>query len=1061
MPWPEATDYNEVVQTPGTSFSDPELRQGRPALNPLGLPLPCCGNFAAVYKFFGPDGQTWALKCFTRQVPGLRERYQAVSSHLQEARLPFMVDFQYLQQGIRVHGDWYPVVKMRWVEGLTLNAFLKEYADQPQILDRLARMWVRLAQELRGAAIAHGDLQHGNVLLVPGARASALALRLIDYDGMFVPALADQPSGELGHVNYQHPGRNSQGAYRGEMDRFAHLVIYTSLRCLMVGGRALWERYDNGENLLFRAADVQNPGASALLHDLWELQDPVVRALVKQLLQATQAPLEQVPLLDEVLENVQLPAGAPASTSAPRPSSPLIPFKEPQESPAPPSTVQTKTTLGVASDTRVDAPLPTKPVKGGSRRVAKRAPARGRVLGKTGWLFLAGGAALILGIVLTVILLSLPGEEPTSPVPPPKVAQQPPQPRPGAGPALPPEPARFPLLLPIRDQTLKPGESVSVVVQVDRRGFEGTVPLRIRNCTPAIAGRPPGERFLLPAEEKLDVQLGNIAADSDRTELRLHAGSRHPARTLEFEVEASPPEAANAEALNGLVRRFRVTVEGVAAVAGGHSNPKVLAINNLPAEEPQKLARPQLDVFQGLVPTFWFLPEGRIRLHKVTKEDLLVDPSGGGPKKALAPGYYYAQQMKPVRMVVVTASFPYRAQLEEMRRALRLATVADLKPKFLGLVVERCRLLEGGKFSEWSRLDLDSPASALRRLLRQAYHLDESDLLTLPPGCVQPGLATSRPRVNNEAAPRPVLPRQPGIIDGPKGIFATLAIGDLQDKALRDRLGGNNFEVFRPFGTAPGPPGLKQFPEKCLVRFLDVEVQAGQTYRYRIRVRLANPNYQRVEEVETPELAAGKELPLSDAVVTQPVTVPPEVGFYAVDQKLLLPRGAKLDPASDKEPVSDRSTTVQIHRWLEREEGAKLKRPVGAWLIAERIVAHRGEFLGKKLMVEVPIWAPAKGEFQLALPLPPSAKAKPRIPVDFSTKALLVDFEASKEGYSELLIQDSSGKLLVRSSAHDADIEEKEGRQRWLRYLNWQALLEQARTSGTGPGMKPGKGFGR
>ena len=45
-----------------------------------------------------------------------------MSRHLQQARLPFAVDFQYLEQGIRIHGQWYPILKMRWVEGLLLNA---------------------------------------------------------------------------------------------------------------------------------------------------------------------------------------------------------------------------------------------------------------------------------------------------------------------------------------------------------------------------------------------------------------------------------------------------------------------------------------------------------------------------------------------------------------------------------------------------------------------------------------------------------------------------------------------------------------------------------------------------------------------------------------------------------------------------------------------------------------------------------------------------------------------------------------------------------------------------
>src|ERR1019366_553621 len=81
------------------------------------------------------------------------------------------------------------------------------------------------------------DLQHGNILLVPGAGANSLALKLIDYDGMWTPALAKVKSGEVGHANYQHPQRVREGTYSAEVDRFPLLLIATALRALTVKGR--------------------------------------------------------------------------------------------------------------------------------------------------------------------------------------------------------------------------------------------------------------------------------------------------------------------------------------------------------------------------------------------------------------------------------------------------------------------------------------------------------------------------------------------------------------------------------------------------------------------------------------------------------------------------------------------------------------------------------------------------------------------------------------------------------------------------------------------------------
>ncbi len=104
-PWPVSQDYNEAVQSPATNFADADLRSGHAVTSALGIPQPCSGNFADVYQVGRPDGLRWAVKCFTRQATGLRERYQEISRHLRRARLRFMVDFTYLEQGIRVVGQ--------------------------------------------------------------------------------------------------------------------------------------------------------------------------------------------------------------------------------------------------------------------------------------------------------------------------------------------------------------------------------------------------------------------------------------------------------------------------------------------------------------------------------------------------------------------------------------------------------------------------------------------------------------------------------------------------------------------------------------------------------------------------------------------------------------------------------------------------------------------------------------------------------------------------------------------------------------------------------------------
>jgi regulation of enolase protein 1 (concanavalin A-like superfamily) len=301
MSWPLSQDYNEAIQDPRSNLGDAELKAGEAVTNALGIPMPRSGNFADVYEVRCPSGSRWAVKCFTREVHGLRERYAEISRYLSQVNLPFMVDFKYLEKGIRVRGQWFPVLKMQWVEGFVLNEFVRDNLDKKPILQALGQIWLRMSRRLRKAQLAHCDLQHGNVLFVPGNSANSLAVKLIDYDGMCVPSLAGKNSGEVGHPAYQHPERLRSGAYNQQVDRFSLLSIAAALRCLTVGGRSLWERYDNGDNLLFRQTDLQAPVESPLFRELLAIDDPQAQVLVKELYRACQVPLSAVPLLTDLL----------------------------------------------------------------------------------------------------------------------------------------------------------------------------------------------------------------------------------------------------------------------------------------------------------------------------------------------------------------------------------------------------------------------------------------------------------------------------------------------------------------------------------------------------------------------------------------------------------------------------------------------------------------------------------------------------------------------------------------------------------------------------------------
>lgn len=258
--YPTAGAYQEAVQFPSTAFTDPLLREAEPEETLLGLPRAITGAFAVVFPL-RVRGARWGVKCFVTNVKDQQDRYRAIAEHLRETPLSYVVPFEYQAEGIRVGDAAYPILKMEWIEGETLNAYVARHVGRPGALDALVVRWRDMADVLEQAAIAHGDLQHGNVLVDGEGE-----LRLVDYDTMFVPPLRGRASPEVGHRNYQHPDRDKThfGPY---LDRFAALAIDTGLRAVAARPE-LWERYDSGENVLFRSADLADPDASALFEEL-------------------------------------------------------------------------------------------------------------------------------------------------------------------------------------------------------------------------------------------------------------------------------------------------------------------------------------------------------------------------------------------------------------------------------------------------------------------------------------------------------------------------------------------------------------------------------------------------------------------------------------------------------------------------------------------------------------------------------------------------------------------------------------------------------------------------
>ncbi|MEQ1703610.1 MAG: hypothetical protein ABMA25_26175, partial [Ilumatobacteraceae bacterium] len=265
--WPTGTDYSRAVQTPQMSFDDDELKGGRVGTNAMGMPLVASGQNAVVFLMETARGNQ-AVRCFLTPPSEGAVRYAALEKHLVHTAPRALTSARWLANGITVSGNVWPAVVMPWVEGKPLNIAVEDMLDEPHRLRALAEQWVEVVRALQRARVAHGDLQHGNVLVKENG-----SIALVDLDGVWVPEITIGPPSEFGHPNYQHPQRTVEhwGQY---VDSFPGALIDLALRALAHDSSL--ERYLSGENLLFTRQDLERPMESEVWTQLCASTDPKV-----------------------------------------------------------------------------------------------------------------------------------------------------------------------------------------------------------------------------------------------------------------------------------------------------------------------------------------------------------------------------------------------------------------------------------------------------------------------------------------------------------------------------------------------------------------------------------------------------------------------------------------------------------------------------------------------------------------------------------------------------------------------------------------------------------------
>ena len=261
MQYPLISEYVEAIRMAEDNLD--ELTNLSSVLDDDGNPVMSSGNFAVVFKMKDREsGKFFALKCFMREQPAREENYLRITEELSYVSSPYILNVRYLPKELFVdtdqsNEDEFPVLVMDWVEGQTLDAYLRNNIDNPSRLKKLSSDFNRMALWLLTQPFAHGDLKPDNIIVKSDG-----SLVLVDYDGMYVPAMKDRQSRETGSPNFRHPQR-SEKWFDEYIDDFPLSLMATSLYVLGLKPELLKE-YNAKDAILFTEKDLLNLPQSKL-----------------------------------------------------------------------------------------------------------------------------------------------------------------------------------------------------------------------------------------------------------------------------------------------------------------------------------------------------------------------------------------------------------------------------------------------------------------------------------------------------------------------------------------------------------------------------------------------------------------------------------------------------------------------------------------------------------------------------------------------------------------------------------------------------------------------------
>ena len=267
MQYPLISEYVRAIQDASSNLD--KLAHLVPVLDDHGEPYRSSGAFAVVFKMKDEQtGKCYALKCFTEEQEGRAEAFRQIADELEFVDSSYITSVKYLDKEIFVDSsceeDEFPVLLMDWIDGETMETYIAENYQDNYAMAMLCYRFCKMAAWLRSQPFAHGDIKPDNIMVRPDGN-----LTLVDYDGMFVPAMKGQKPPTIGTKDFSHPLRTVDD-FDETIDDFALASIALSLKAISLKP-SLLDEYSAADRLLFSAEDYRDLSKSKVVVSLSEL----------------------------------------------------------------------------------------------------------------------------------------------------------------------------------------------------------------------------------------------------------------------------------------------------------------------------------------------------------------------------------------------------------------------------------------------------------------------------------------------------------------------------------------------------------------------------------------------------------------------------------------------------------------------------------------------------------------------------------------------------------------------------------------------------------------------